>query len=472
MAKIAIIGAGSIIFSTTLLNDLLQTPGLEGSTYALMGPTLSKLQQVEEYTNRIIQKHGLTATVYATTDRRDAVKDADYVVTTFQVGGMEAYKSDYMIPLKYGVDQCLGQCVGPGGVFRAQRSIPVFADLMRDMEELCPHALLLNYVNPMAANSIGMGMASNIPFVGLCHGVQTTLDLIAGYVGEKKEDIDFVAAGINHMAWFLELKKDGVDLYPKFRAVFEQPEYFINDKVRGETMRHFGCFMTESSGHLSEYLPYFRKNQKALDLYCDQPGFGGASGAYYYFCDMLARKYQEVDYLSFEQGDLTPRSKEYCSNIIEALETDKIFRFNGNVINKGYIANLPDGCCVEVPMFADKYGLHPESVGKLPQQLAMLNQMDVSVQLLAAEAAIKGDPELLFAAVAADPLTSAVLTLKEIRDMVVEMLEEQRQWLPQYEGKSLRTLAIIPTPAGLEGVAVPLDPALAIVHRFGKLAGN
>ena len=472
MAKIAIIGAGSIIFSTTLLNDMLQTPGLEGATYALMGPTLSKLQQVEEHTNKIIRKQGLTATIYSTTDRRDAVKDADYVVTTFQVGGMEAYKSDYMIPLKYGVDQCLGQCVGPGGVFRAQRSIPVFAGLMRDMEELCPNALLLNYVNPMAANSIGMGMASDIPFVGLCHGVQTTLDLIAGYVGEKKEDIDFVAAGINHMAWFLKLEKDGVDLYPKFREVFERPEYFINDKVRGETMRHFGYFMTESSGHLSEYLPYFRKNQKALDLYCDQPGFGGASGAYYYFCDMLARKYQEVDYLSFEQGDLTPRSKEYCSNVIEALETDKIFRFNGNVINKGYIANLPDGCCVEVPMFADKYGLHPESVGKLPQQLAMLNQMDVSVQLLAAEAALTGDPELLFAAVAADPLTSAVLTLKEIRDMVAEMLEDQRPWLPQYAGKSLRTLDIIPTPAGLEGVAVPLDPALAIVHRFGKLAGN
>jgi alpha-galactosidase len=154
------------------------------------------------------------------------------------------------------------------------------------------------------------------------------------------------------------------------------------------------------------------------------------------------------------------------------METDKIFRFNGNVINKGYIANLPDGCCVEVPMFADKYGLHPESVGKLPQQLAMLNQMDVSVQLLAAEAALTGDPELLFAAVAADPLTSAVLTLKEIRDMVGEMLEDQRQWLPQYEGKSLRTLDIIPTPAGTQGVAVPLDPALAIVHRFGKLADN
>lgn len=473
MPKIAMIGAGSIIFSTTLLNDLLQTPGLEGSTYALMGPTLSKLKSVEAYTNKIIAKHSLDATVYSTTDRRDAVKDADYVITMFQVGGMEAYKSDYMIPLKYGVDQCLGQCVGPGGVFRAQRSIPVFKGLMDDMAELSkPGAIILNYVNPMAANSIGMSMAGDIPFVGLCHGVQTTMDLIAGYLGEKKQDINFTAAGINHMAWFLKLEKDGVDLYPKFRAAFESPEYFINDKVRGETMRQFGYFMTESSGHLSEYLPYFRKNQMALDTYCDQPGFGGASGAYYYFCDMLARKYQEVDYLSFEQGDLTPRSAEYCSNILEALETDKIFRFQGNIINRDYISNLPDGCCVEVPMYADRTGLHPVKVGKLPQQLAMLNQMNVSVQLLAAEAAIKGDPELLFAAVAADPLTSAVLTLKEIRDMTADMLEDQCQWLPQYEGKSLRRTRIIETPKELQGVPVPLDPALAIVHRFGKLADN
>jgi alpha-galactosidase len=472
MARIAMIGAGSIIFSTTLLNDLLQTPGLEGSTYVLMGPTFEKLLKVEEYTNKIIKKNGLSATVYSTTDRREAVKGADYVITMFQVGGMEAYKSDYFIPLDHGVDQCLGQCVGPGGVFRAQRSIPVFAGLMADMEELCPGALLLNYVNPMAANSIGMGMTSDIPFVGLCHGVQTTMDLIAGYVGENKEDIDFVAAGINHMAWFLKLEKDGVDLYPKFREVIEKPEYYINDKVRCEVARHFGYFMTESTGHLSEYLPYFRKNQKALDLYCDQPGFGGATGAYYYFCDMLARKYDEVDYLSFETGDLTPRSKEYCSNIIEAIETRKVFAFQGNVINKGYITNLPDGCCVEVPMFADRNGLHATSVGRMPQQLAMLNQMNVSVQLLAAEAAIKGDPELLFAAVAADPLTAAVLTLKEIRDMVADMLEDQRKWLPQYEGKSLARLPLIDTPAGTEGVAVPLDPALAIVHRFGKLAGN
>jgi alpha-galactosidase len=298
------------------------------------------------------------------------------------------------------------------------------------------------------------------------------MDLIAGYVGEKKEEIDFVAAGINHMAWFLNLEKDGKDLYPRLRAAFEKPDHYINDKVRGETLRHFGYFMTESTGHLSEYLPYFRKNKKALGLYCDQPGFGGESGAYYHFCDMLARKYREVDYLGFEKGDLAPRSKEYCSFIIEAVETDRVFRFNGNVINRGYITNLPEGCCVEVPVYADRQGLHPVSVGRLPQPLAMLNQMNVSVQLLAAEAAVRGDPELLFAAVAADPLTAAVLTLKEIRDMVAEMIEDQRRWLPQYEGKTLRSVPSIDIPKGTVGVPVPLDPALAIVHRFGKLAGN
>lgn len=472
MPKIALVGAGSIIFSTTLLNDLLGTDGLKDATYALMGPTLSKLENVENYTKKIIAKNGLGAQIYSTTDRREALKDANYVVVMLQIGGMDAYKSDYEIPLKYGVDQCLGQCVGPGGVMRAQRSIPVLVDIMRDMEKLCPHALLLNYVNPMAACSIGMGKSSDIAFVGLCHGVQTTMDLIAGYVGEKKEDIDFTCAGINHMAWFLKLEKDGVDLYPKFREVFERPEYYINDKVRGEVMRHFGFFMTESTGHLSEYVPWFRKNQKALDLYCDQPAFGGESGAYYKFCSMLAKKYQEVDYLGFESSDLDPRSKEYCSYVIEAIETDKVFRFNGNVMNRGYITNLPDNCCVEVPIFADKQGLHPVRIGDLPPQLAAVNQSNITVQLLAAEAATKGDPELVFAAMAMDPLTSAVLTLKEIRDMVNEMLEDQREWLPQFEGKALKNVEIISTPPGTEGVPVPLDPALAIVHRFGKLAEN
>ncbi len=432
---------------------------------------MSKFEKVENYTNKIIKKNNLSVQIFSTTDRKEAIKDADFVITTFQIGGMEAYKHDYEIPMKYGVDQCLGQCVGPGGVFRGMRSIPVLADIMHDMEELCPDALLLNYVNPMAACCIGMSKSSNIKFVGLCHGVQTTMDLIAGYVESKKEDIDFLAAGINHMAWFLKLEKDGKDIYPLFRENIEKPEYYINDKVRIEVARYFGYFMTESTGHLSEYLYWFRKNKEAMDTYCDQPAFGGETGAYYKYCCAMEEKFKKVDILSLESGDLGPRSHDYCSYIIEAIKTGNTFRLNGNIMNdEGFIANLPKECCVEVPVFVDKMGLHPAHIGNLPQQLAALNQANVTVQLLAAEAAVTGDPELAFAACAMDPLTSAVLSLTETRDMVIELFEAEAKWLPQFNGAKPKKINVIDVPENTVGVEVPLDPALAVANRFGKLA--
>jgi len=471
MAKIAIIGAGSMVFSTTLTNDIMQTPGLEDATVALMDPVLSKVKSVEEYVNKIIKNNNLAHTMYATDDRREALEGADYVITTFQVGGLDVYQYDYEIPLKYGVDQCIGQCVGAGGVMRGLRTIPVLAGLMHDMEEICPNALLLNYVNPMCTCSIGMAMSSDIPFVGLCHGIQTTLDLISSYVGVDKDEIEFLAAGINHMAWFLKLEKDGKDLYPTFRENIEKPEYYINDKVRVETARHFGYFMTESSGHLSEYLYWFRKNKDLLDTYCDQPAFGGESGAYYKFSIEMAKKYKEIDILSLESGELEPRSIDYCSRILEAMETGVPFRFNGNIINhEGYISNLPREACVEVPIYVDKTGLHPTHVGKLPSQLAAVNRSNVTLQMLAAEAAVTADPELAFAAIAMDPLTSAVLGLKETRDMVRELFEAEAQWLPHFEGRLPRNVGIIEVPEGTTGVDVPLDPALAVANRFGKLA--
>jgi len=471
MPKIAIIGAGSIIFSTILLNDMFGTECLQDSTYALMGPTKWKLEKVENWANKVIKKNNLNVKVFSTTDRRDALRDADYVLLTLQIGGMEAYKLDYEIPLKYGIDQCLGQCVGPGGVFRGARSIPVLKSIMEDMEELCPDALLMNYVNPMAINSIGIGKSGDIKFVGLCHGVQTTLDLIAGYTNCQKSEIDFICAGINHMAWFLKIEKNGEDLYPLLKENCEKPEYFINDKVRIETMRHFGYFMTESTGHLSEYLPWFRKNQKALDLYCDQPAFGGESGAYYKYCKMLAEKFQAGNFMRLEKDDLEMRSKDYCSYIIEAIETGKLFILNGNIMNtEGYITNLPKDCCVEVPIFVDANGLHPTHVGTLPTQLAVLNMMNVNVQLLASEASLEGDPEKLMMAIASDPLSASVCTLQEIRNMTIELLESQRKWLPQFEGKSIKPLGHIKTDKTTKGVPVPIDPALAIAHRFGKLA--
>lgn len=469
MAKIAIIGAGSIVFCKTLILDVLGTDGLEDSEFALMAPSTRRTPQVERFVNRVIKANNLPAKVYVTTDVRDAVKGADYVIATFQVGGLKGFEYDYKIPLKYGVDQCIGDTLGPGGVFRALRSIPVMLDLAKNMEELCPNAYLLNYVNPMAMVCWALG-TTNVKFVGLCHGVQTTLDLISGYVGVPKNEIDFLCAGINHMAWFLKLSHNGKDLYPILRERFEKPEYYVNEKVRGEVFRHFGYFMTESTGHLAEYVPYFRKNKKALDLYCDEPGFGGESGAYYYWCESVGEKYNEQDILANESLELPPRSIEYGSYVIEALETGRTFKLNGNVINGGMITNLPANCCAEGPLYVDRTGIHKTIVGDLPPQCAALNMTNINVQGLAVQAAITGDPEHIVHACALDPLTGAVLTLKEIREMASEMLEAQKQWLPQFEGKTIRPTPTIIIPKDVKRADVPVDPALAIMARFKELS--
>jgi len=469
MAKVAIIGAGSIVFCKTLMLDILATDGLEDTEFALMAPSTARTSQVESFAKRVIQANGLPATVWKTTDRREAVRDADYVITTFQVGGIQGFEYDYKIPLKYGVDQCIGDTLGPGGVFRAQRSIPVMLDLARDMEELCPNALILQYVNPMAMVCWALGK-TNVKFVGLCHGVQTTLDLISGYVDVPKDEIDYLCAGINHMGWFLRLEHNGLDLYPTLREKFEEPEYYVNEKVRGEVFRHFGYFMTESTGHLAEYVPWFRKNQMALDLYCDEPAFGGESGAYLNWCKYVADKYAAQDILADEPSELPPRSIEYGSYVIEAMETGRIFKLNGNVINGGMITNLPADCCAEGPIYVDRNGLNKTFVGDLPPQCAALNLTNINVQRLAVEAAVTGDPEHLVQACALDPLTGAVLTLKEIREMVSEMLGVQSQWLPQFEGKRLRSTPTVSIPKEVKPAEVPIDPALAIFARFGELA--
>jgi len=425
---------------------------------------------MESFARRMLADNGLRGSVWATTDRREAIRDADFVVSMIQIGGVDAFEQDYRIPLKYGVDQCIGDSLGPGGIFRGLRTIPVLVDMAHDMEELArPGAILLQYANPMAANGLALGKASRVPFVGLCHGVQTTLDLIARYCNVPKEEITYSCGGINHMDWFLRLEHKGRDLYPILRELFERPEYYKNEKVRGEVFRHFGYFMTESTGHLSEYVPWFRKNAKALGLYCDEPSFGGESGAYYHWCRTIADKYAQHDVLAFESTRIERRSVEYCSYIVEAVATGRPFRFMGNVRNDGYITNLPARACVEVPTFADDTGLHPCVIGELPLQCAALCMTNINSQLLAAEAALRSDAELLVQAVALDPLTSAVCTLGEIREMCTEMLEAERAWLPDFAGKTITPKPLINIPPGCEPVDVPLDPALAIGKRFGTL---
>ena len=471
MSKIALIGAGSLVFTKQFLNDMFNTPCMAGSTYSLMGPTMWKLEKMKQYADQIIEKNGIDAVVECTTDRREALEGADFVILIFQIGGIAAYEADIDIPMKYGVDQCIGDSMGPGGVFRVLRGVPVMMEIWEDMKELCPNAYVLNYVNPMGAMCTALARATGMKFVGLCHGVQTTMDLISGYTGYPKDEIDFINAGINHMDWFLTLTHKGKDIYPILKANMEKPEYFKNEKVRGEVMRHSGYFMTESTGHLSEYLPWFLSSQEALDQYCDEPMFGGEHGAYLKFTRMIQEKFKNTDVLSIESGELEPRSKEYCSYIIEAIITGKPFRFSGNVSNKeGYISNLPRDATVEVPVYADQYGLHPMFIGELPLHLAAMNQSNITTQGLAAQAAIDGDPELAYWAVAMDPLTSTKVTLSECRKMVAELFEAQKKWLPQFEGKKLKQVEDIHVPEDTVPVPVPEDPALAINNRFAKLA--
>ncbi len=468
--KIAMIGAGSVVFCKTLMNDILATPALAGCELALMSPTEPKLRRMEAFGNRMVRENGLDARIWATTDRREAISGADFVVVMIQVGGLEAFGIDYEIPLKYGVDQCIGDSLGPGGIFRGLRTIPVLIDIARDMKESArPGALMLQYANPMAANCVALGKEGGVSFVGLCHGVQTTLDLIAGYCGVPKEEITYTCGGINHMDWFLKLAHKSKDLYPILRALFELPEYYKNEKVRGEVFRHFGYFMTESTGHLSEYVPWFRKNRHALETYCDEPSFGGESGAYFKYVHSLAAKYARRDPLEFESPKIERRSVEYCSYIMEAVVTGRPFRCMANVRNDGFITNLPSCCCVEVPAFVDGTGLHPMVVGSLPPQCAAACATNVNVQILAADAALHGDAEAIVHAAALDPLTSAVCTLHEIREMCREMLEAERPWVPQFKGREIRKVPPIHIPSDCRPVEVPLDPALAINRRFAAL---
>lgn len=465
--RVAIIGAGSIVFTKTLIRDILAGP-VRDVEFVLMAPSTRRTPLLKQWADRLIDAHGVPATVSVETDQAAAIEGSDYVVSTFQVGGLRATELDYEIPLKYGVDQCIGDTLAPGGVFRGLRGIPVARSIAEDVRELAPNAVVLNYTNPMDMVCWALdepGVAS----VGLCHGVQVTLDLIAGYTGVPKEAIVFESAGINHMAWFLRLEHEGRDLYPALRARFEEPEFYVNEKVRGEMFRHFGYFMTESTGHLSEYLPYFRKSPEALDRYCDRPAFGGESGALARWTRLISEQYTDEEVLTEGGTDLPARSHEYGPRIIEAMETNVPFHFQGNRINRGAISNLPADACIEGPMIADAAGLHSVQVGDLPDQCAALNLTNINVQRLAVRAGLEGDPEAVVHACALDPLTSAVLTLREIREMASEMLEAQREWLPQFEGAAIRQTPMISIPADVVPVEVPVDPALSVAQRFGDV---
>jgi alpha-galactosidase len=442
MPKIGLIGAGSAVFTRALCSDILLSPVLERSTISLMDIDAARLGQARDLVQAIVDGRGLAATVEATTDRREAVRGADYVVTTFQQGGLEAYALDIEIPQRFGVEQCVGDTLGPGGVFRSLRTIPVLLDLCDEMDELAPDALLLNYVNPMAANCWAVAAATGRPHVGLCHSVQGTSEMLARWIDVPIEDIAYRCAGINHQAFYLEFRRGAEDLYPRIRAAIEREEVVAEEPVRVDIMKSFGYFVTESSGHASEYLPYFRKSERMVrdelvPRFTDPRNgwFGlGRTGGYLEHCiQRLEASKREIDELVSGSTRLpTERTHEYGSFVIEAMETDVPIRVNGNVPNRGSITNLPEGCCVEVPCLVDANGVQATHVGALPTQLAALNRTNVNVQELIVEAALSGDTDAVHHAVALDPLTAAVCTLPRIHEMVAEMLERQAHWLPQF----------------------------------------
>jgi alpha-galactosidase len=434
--KITFIGAGSAVFTRNLCSDILLAPALQDSTISLMDIDPGRLRTSCDLVQDIVDRRGLDARVEATTDRQESIRDADCVVTTFQQGGLDAYALDIEIPQRYGVEQCVGDTLGPGGVFRALRTIPVLLDLCDEMDELAPGALLLNYVNPMAANCWAVDVGTGRPHVGLCHSVQGTSQMLASWIGVPYEEVNFLCAGINHQAFFLEFRRGRDDLYPEIRDATRKDEVRGQEPVRVELMEHFGYFVTESSGHASEYAPYFRKSARMVEdelvpRFLDEGDHWfdfGRTGGYLRHC--LSRLEEPPD-----GHELLPtqRTHEYGSYIIEAMETDEPIKVNGNVPNRGLMHGLPYGCCVEVPCLVDANGVQPTAIEHYPPQLAALNRTNINVQELTVEAALSGDVEAVHHAVMLDPLTAAVCTLPQIRSMVDEMLGAQSQWLPQFQ---------------------------------------
>ena len=425
--KVAILGAGSTVFARQLMTDLLCTPGLEQGTFALVDIDSERLELAHRIGEKLVERSGRAWAVAATADRLGVLAGCDYVINTIEVAGLRNVRPDYEIPLKYGVDQCIGDTIGPGGIFKMLRTGPAWLDILRDVERLCPQAVVMNYTNPMSALTLLALRATQLQVLGLCHSVQGTSRQLATYLDVPYEEVRFRCAGINHLAWFTELTHRGEDLYPRLRQAARDPEIYDADPVRFEVMLHFGAFVTESSGHFSEYVPYFRKRPDLLERYT-RPGYRGESGFYANnWPDWRAQADETVRaQLSGRSEILLQRSEEYASVIVEAIEKNQPAVVHANVLNTGLIDNLPAGGCVEVPVLLDATGPHPTHFGPLPPQLAGLDAAHMYVHELMVESVLARDKGAALQALMLDPLTAAVCSPDEIRAMFEEMWEAER----------------------------------------------
>jgi len=435
MPKITFMGAGSTVFAKNVLGDCILTPSLQDSEIALYDIDIQRLKDSENMLKNINNNNNGHAKIKSYTNRKEALRGANYVVNAIQVGGYDPCTiTDFEIPKRYGLRQTIADTLGIGGIFRALRTIPVMLDFARDMEEVCPNAWFLNYSNPMAMLTGAMLKASSIKTVGLCHSIQVCVPklLTSLDIGVTEEETQWKIAGINHQAWLLEVTKNGKDLYPaiKAKALEMQLQGKHSDMVRYEMMLNFGYYITESSEHASEYLPYFIKSKypeliEAFNIPLDE---------YPRRCIDQIEKWKKMRKDMVEDKNLQhTRTHEYASYIMEAMETGIPYKIGGNVLNTGLITNLPNEAIVEVPCLIDKSGVTPTYVGKLPQQLAALNRTNINPQLLTIEAALTNKRELIYMAAMLDPHTSAELSIDNIKSMCDDLIEAHGDWLPKYK---------------------------------------
>lgn len=432
MVKVTLLGAGSG-FTQPLFTDILLIEGLEGGTLGLVDIDKKRLEVNVKLMNRILRLLGMTKRwrVEASTDRRDVLRGTKYLINTIEVSGLQCVRKDNDIPLKYGIHQCIGDTVGPGGLMKLLRTLPSFLEILEDVKKHCPDSLIMNYTNPMSMMTLGAIRRVRQPIIGLCHSVQWDAKVLARICGVPLEEMVWKCGGINHLAWFTELRHKGRDLYPVLFAAIEDSEVFEADPVRFEMMKEFGYMVTESSGHFSEYVPWFRKRADLRGKYCKKNRETG------FYADNWPKWRRDTDRNRLEMAAgkreiKLERSHEYAADIIEGHLFDRRKIVNGSVLNTGLIPNLPQTGVVEIPVIIDKQGLTPTYFGNLPEQCAALCRAHMAVYELGVEGVLERDREAIIRAMQLDPLSAAVCSLGEIRSMAEELFKAERRYIPRW----------------------------------------
>ena len=437
MKKFAFIGAGSLQFTSSCVRDLLTFPAFRQCEFWLMDINADNLKNIEKVVKRIVEEMDCPdCKVVPTMSRKEALMGADGVLCTVFNGDVDIWRYEIEIPKKYGININIGDTRSVSGIFRALRNIPLMLDICSDIEKYCPGAVFLNYTNPMSMLCGAMQKHSGVQVTGLCHSVQHTIQMLSEWLNVPIDEVNYKCMGVNHQAFYTELSHNGEDLYPKLRKLLENEEYYNKEIVRNEMFLKLGYYVTESSGHNSEYNQWFRKRPDLIEKYCTH-GTNWNPGVYAYSLnrriERKANTQKQYDEWMAKEFDKN-KSNEYAANIFNARIGDgKPFVFNGNVINHGSIPNLPDDACVEVPVVADRMGFKTTIAGPLPAHLAILVNTTARLESLAVEAAIKKSKEMVYQAVYMDPLSSAVCSMDEIKSMCDELFEINKDYLGDYK---------------------------------------